>query len=173
MNTDDESIIIDDEDMAGADDDEDEGDDEAVAGDESDEPNAIVITDEDRAELAEVAGAAAAAAPPVFPRKLAFRLDPLPGGGWEGTVFVPLLDGQVVRSRAKGADKASALGRAASLAKGIEDNPVLAALLPPQATMALKATTALAKAAKVGKLGEVAKKFSGPAMKRLGKVLGL
>jgi hypothetical protein len=53
------------------------------------------------------------------------------------------------------------------------ENPALLALLPPGAGPALMATTALAKAAKAGQLDDAVRKFTGPAMKRLGKALGL
>lgn len=104
--------------------------------------------------------------------------DPTVKGGWVGVVELPLHPGAVngggrVVAMAKGGDKATALGKAAVVAKQITDNPIVAALMPPQAALAVKAISALSKSAAAGKLAEAASKFTGPAMSRLSKVLGL
>lgn len=95
--------------------------------------------------------------------------------GWEGTILAPLAtkDGpRALRVATTKGSRAAALGRAAALAKAAASNPVLAAMLPPQAQLAFKATSALAKAAKAGQLASVAAKYAGPAMKRLSKLFG-
>lgn len=110
---------------------------------------------------------------PAAPITITWTMQPAASGkGYTGTILVPLRDGKMVRATKSGPTKAKALGGAAALAKRIEDNPVLQALLPPQAALALKATTALAKAATTGKLKEVASKFAGPAMDRIAKLFG-
>ena len=91
--------------------------------------------------------------------------------GWEGTIIIPAGIASC-HVKAKGKSKAEALSRAAALADSISANPILAAVLPPQAALALKATKALAKSAAAGQLVSAAKTFVGPGMKRLGKVLG-
>lgn len=106
-----------------------------------------------------------------------WRLRPDGKGGYEGELVLPfdpgaLPGGGAVSVKARGADKALALGKAAVLAKQFTENPVLAAIMPPQAALAVKAVSALSKSAAAGRLAETAGKFAGPAMKRLGKVLG-
>jgi hypothetical protein len=107
-----------------------------------------------------------------------WRLQPDGKGGFVGSIEIPLNPGAVngggrVVAMAKGGDKATALGKAAVIAKQITENPIVAALMPPQAAVAVKAISALSKSAAVGKLAEAASKFTGPAMKRLSNVLGL
>ena len=95
------------------------------------------------------------------------------GDGWTGVIDVPIDGaGAVARVVARGPDKAQALAKAASIADQITSNPVLAAVLPPQAAIALKATKALAKSAAVGKLADAARSLAGPGVKRLSKALG-
>lgn len=106
-----------------------------------------------------------------------WKLAPDGKGGWLGVVDIPLHPGAVegggrVVAMAKGDSKAIALGKAAVIAKQITENPIVAALMPPQAAIAVKAISAISKSAAAGKLADAAQKFSGPAMKRLSKVLG-
>lgn len=109
--------------------------------------------------------------------QIKWRLAPDGRGGWIGVIDVgidprAMSGGGVVRSIARGPDKATALAKAAALADNIVENPILAAILPPQAGLAVKAVKALSKSAMAGKLEDAVKGFTGPAVKRLGKVLG-
>jgi hypothetical protein len=98
-------------------------------------------------------------------------------GGWEGVVDIPMLPGVVqgggkLLTVARGQDKATALAKASAVADKVMENPIVQALMPPQAALAVKAIKVLSKGAAAGQLADVAKKFTGPAMKRLGKALG-
>lgn len=105
------------------------------------------------------------------------------GDGWTGIIDIPINPsampgGGALRLSAKGQPtKAQALGKAATAGKLIEAqmaaHPELAALLPPGTALALTAMSGIAKSAAVGKLEEALSHHAGPAMKRLGKVLGL
>ena len=105
------------------------------------------------------------------------------GDGWSGVVNIPInpaaMPGGGVISVASKAQptKAAALGKAATAAKMVEDqmakHPALAALLPPGTGLALHAMSGIAKSAVAGKLEKALSKHAGPAIKRLGKVLGL
>ena len=107
-----------------------------------------------------------------------WHLKPIPGGGWAGMLEIPLdpagavAGGGRVVAVAKGANKAEALTKAGAIADKIMENPVVAALMPPQAALAVKAIKVLSKSAAAGKLADAAKKFTGPAMGRLKKALG-
>lgn len=106
-----------------------------------------------------------------------WKLAPDGRGGWAGVIDIPLHPGAVygggrVVAMAKGGDRAEALGKAAAIAKKIAENPIVAAILPPQAGVAIKAISVMSKAAKAGHLDDAIKKFAGPGLKRLGKVLG-
>lgn len=100
-----------------------------------------------------------------------WKLRRLPGGGWEGIVRVP---GQVcaTTTRARAPTKAGALAAAAGLAESALESPILQAVLPPGAGVALQLTKQLASAAKVGKLADVAASVVGPGATRLAKALG-
>lgn len=65
----------------------------------------------------------------------------------------------------------AAAGLAHDLSKAMEAHPEMAALLPPQATMALKAIRIASWAAKNGKLPEVAKKIGPVAVSAVKSVL--
>lgn len=98
------------------------------------------------------------------------------GTGWQGVVEIPVnparvTGGGVIKAKAHGKTKAEALSKAGVIADQIVSNPVVAALLPPQATVAVKAIKAISKGAAVGKLKEVASSFTGPAVKRLSSAL--
>lgn len=106
-----------------------------------------------------------------------WKMKKLPDGTWEGVIVLPFDPAAVPGGggaivQARGATRADALGKAAVIARQALESPALQALLPPGAGVALKAAGALAKAAKVGKLGAAVSRFTGPAMRRLGKVLG-
>lgn len=74
---------------------------------------------------------------------------------------------------AVGDDKADALGRAALVAERIASDPIMAALLPPQAAVAIKVAKGLSAAAKRGApyIRHFWRKLRGPGKKRLAKVL--
>lgn len=107
-----------------------------------------------------------------------WHLKPIAGGGWAGIIEIPLdamgpvAGGGRVMAAAKGSSKAEALSKAGAIADKIMENPVVAALMPPQAAVAVKAIKVLSKSAAAGKLAEAAAKFSGPAMGRLKKAFG-
>lgn len=106
-----------------------------------------------------------------------WRLAPIAGGGWAGVIEIPIDAGQVagggrVLATAKAQDKATALAKAGSIADKVLENPLVAAIMPPQAALAVKAIKVLSKSAAAGQLADAAAKFAGPGMKRLGKALG-
>lgn len=86
---------------------------------------------------------------------------PMPGGG--GAMSVAGV----------GDSKADALARAASIAHRIMEDPVMSALMPPQAKAAIVAARGLAAAAKRGKrvLKSFWRRLKGPGKKRLARAL--
>ena len=89
--------------------------------------------------------------------------------GWQGTVILPLSTGRMLRvngrssdaidqlrtlpkAKAKAKGKRLALGRAANLAAKLMKNPMVAALIPPQAALVLQGIKALASSKKLRKL---------------------
>ncbi len=72
-----------------------------------------------------------------------------------------------------GGTKADALMRAATIAQRIADDPVMAALMPPQAQAAISAAKALSAAARQGpkSLKKLWGKIRGPGKKRLAEAL--
>lgn len=88
--------------------------------------------------------------------------------GWRGKSYE-------VTVRALGDSTVAAAERATALAKQIASNPVLRALLPPQAAAAIRVGGALAKIARKGgvpALRAAFKRLKGPGAKRLARVLG-
>lgn len=96
-------------------------------------------------------------------------------GGYVGEIDMPASESTPARivATALGSSKVEALGKAALLAERIANDPVLAALMPPQVTAAITAVKGLAGAAKQG--SHVLKSFwhslHGPGKKRLAKAL--
>ena len=91
---------------------------------------------------------------------------------WAGEViFGSAEHGMQLKTVATGPTKAKALVKAAGLAEQVANNPVVSALLPPQATLALKAATIIGKSAAAGKAAEALSKYTGPGVKRLMKAL--
>jgi len=97
-------------------------------------------------------------------------------GGYVGEIDMPASDGASparVVATALGGSKVEAIGKAALLAERIANDPVLAAIMPPQVTAAITAVKGLAGAAKQG--SHVLKSFwhslHGPGKKRLAKAL--
>lgn len=78
---------------------------------------------------------------------------------------------QKVTSHGSARSKAMAVMHAADMAKKLLSNPIVAAIMPPQVTVALKAISAIGKLASAGKLKSIWKRFRGPAMRRLAKVI--
>lgn len=78
-----------------------------------------------------------------------------------------------MRVAAVGDDRADALGRAALIAERIASDPVMRALMPPQAIVAIKAAKGLSAAAKRGShvLRHFWGQLRGPGKKRLASVL--
>lgn len=88
--------------------------------------------------------------------------------GWRGKSYE-------VTVRALGDSTVAAAERATALAKQIAANPVMRALLPPQAAAAIRVGGALAKIARKGgvpALRAAFNKLRGPGARRLAKVLG-
>ena len=80
-----------------------------------------------------------------------------------------------VTVRALGDSTVNATQRATALAKAIAGNPIMAALMPPQAVMAIKVGSRLATIAKSGgkpALKAAVKALKGPGAKRLARALG-
>jgi len=88
------------------------------------------------------------------------------------TIHAPEV-GSVITVAGWGGSMASALKRAASVAQRISNDPVMSALIPPQARLAIMAAKKLAGAAKRGKpqLKAALSQFGGPGAKRLAAVL--
>lgn len=107
-------------------------------------------------------------------RSTAIRIRPTGGGLYLADVDVPTDDGagNFVTS-ATGPDGAAALDRAAAIAQHIMDDPVMSALIPPQAHAAVAGAKLLAQAAHAGEdiLSSLWSKLKGPGKKRLAKVL--
>lgn len=91
------------------------------------------------------------------------------GDAWSASLDVPI-DGALTRVEMLGDDRVDAVRRAARVASAIAQDPIVQALMPPQARVAIQAAQVLAAAAKAGKLDEAIKKFRGPGVKRLLKV---
>lgn len=96
------------------------------------------------------------------------------GGGYVGSlsIGVPHTPGVIVVSGWSDS-VASALKKAASVAKRITDDPIMSALIPPQAKAGIAAAKALAKAAEHGKaqLQRTMSEFGGPGKQRLAQAL--
>lgn len=103
-----------------------------------------------------------------------FKFKDLPRGGCCGAIelHAPDVPGKLIVA-AVGDDRADALAKAALLAERISNDPVMRALMPPQATAAIKAAKGLAAAAKRGKrtLRRVWGRIHGPGKRRLAKAL--
>lgn len=109
--------------------------------------------------------------------KISWHLRRIAPDQWAGTLVLPfdarkLPGGGMTTITAKGADKATALGKAAVLAKQAITNPLVAAILPPGAGAAVTAISALSKSAAGGYLADAAKTFTGPGLNRISKALG-
>jgi hypothetical protein len=97
--------------------------------------------------------------------RVTWNLKPAAGGGWEGVINIPLPVAPV-KVATRGRNKKQALARAAAAANSIASNPLLAAVLPPGTSTAVKAITELAVDP------SALKRFAGPGAKRLVKALG-
>jgi hypothetical protein len=89
--------------------------------------------------------------------------------GCIGSISIPLEGCGVLSLAAVGDDRADALGKAALLAERVADDPVMRALMPPQAQASSDAARSLASAAKRGG-GPLRRAFSllrGPGARRL------
>jgi hypothetical protein len=71
----------------------------------------------------------------------------------------------------RGDTRAEAISRAAVLAQNALDNPVIKAVMPPQARIAFEVAKNLGLAQKSGDIAMAASKVVGPGAKRLFKVL--
>lgn len=94
------------------------------------------------------------------------------GMEWTGTITLPSAGGAASAVvTAKGPTKQTAMSRATGLAQQVISSPVFKALLPPQAALAIKAASALAK---VGpKIANVASKvLKSKALRGLAKLFG-
>lgn len=108
-----------------------------------------------------------------------WKMTRLPQGGYEGMItLVPqrtvpggFRKGKKIKLVATSSTKAGALAKASSVAARLMSNPLLAAAMPPQAMVAVKAIDFLAKSAAAGKLRKAATKVVGAGAKRLFKAL--
>jgi hypothetical protein len=86
-------------------------------------------------------------------------------------ITLRLPDGKKVTRAHASSSPAKALAGAAVLAAKVAQDPLLAAVMPPGTGAAIKATAMLAKAAHVGKLGEVMKGLKGDGARRIASKL--
>ena len=114
------------------------------------------------------------------------------GDGYEGMVVLPASLAQCVRRapgpaaaalrrsptarrriavRARSKSPGGAIMKAAGVADALMQNPLIAAAMPPQAAVAVKALKFAGRAAKAGRLGKALGKMAGPGAKRLVKAL--
>jgi hypothetical protein len=102
-----------------------------------------------------------------------FRTQPTRSGLCLGAIEIPTSMPGIVCASAVGDDRADALAKAALVAERIASDPVMAALMPPQAMAAIKAAKGLAAAAKMGSgtLRSLWGSLRGPGKQRLAKVL--
>jgi len=106
--------------------------------------------------------------------RVLWNVSPDGKGGYKGEITMLIEhDGQRAALVTKGnsKSKAVALKSAASKADKLLNDPILQAIMPPQAAIAVKAIKVLSKGAAAGKLSEVASKFTGPGVKRLASAL--
>jgi hypothetical protein len=75
------------------------------------------------------------------------------------------------KTKATGETPAQAMVKAAGIAQKVAENPVISALLPPQAKLALQATMLIGQSAAAGKAANAIAKFSGPGVSRLMRAL--
>lgn len=76
-----------------------------------------------------------------------------------------------IQVRSRSSTPGGALMNAAGMASRVMSNPLVAAVMPPQAQVAVKALRFAGKAAKAGKLGKALGRMAGPGAKRLVKKL--
>jgi len=102
-----------------------------------------------------------------------FRFQTTRNGSCIGAIEVPTAVPGTVIAACVGDDKADALAKAAALAERIAADPVMSAMMPPEAMPAIKAAKLLAGAAKRGSrtLRAVWRSLRGPGKRRLAKVL--
>lgn len=96
------------------------------------------------------------------------------GCGYIGTVEVPSDDGSArLRVVADAGSKAEALARAAAMAEELFKNPLVQAMIPPQAQAAVRSAKLLAGASRGGykKLRGLWRRLRGPGKKRIAKAL--
>jgi len=93
-------------------------------------------------------------------------------GVYLADVGVDTEDGEII-ARASGPDGAAALDRAAAIADRIVNDPIMSALIPPQAKLGVESAKLLAGAAQAGAdvLSSLWSRLRGPGKKRLAKVL--
>lgn len=106
--------------------------------------------------------------------EIKFQVKRASKGLWEGVITLPVVGkpGVAYKAVGKADSKAMALGKAAAGAKKLLENPLIAAVLPPQAALAVKGLSGISKLVASGKAKDIATKFAGPAVNRLAKALG-
>ena len=106
-------------------------------------------------------------------QRVRWTLRRMPGGDFEGEIYLPLIgqNGACMPVKARGKTKADALHNAAGIAEQIASSPVLQAVLPPGASNAIGAVKMLSKYAKLGKLDKAVGRLAGKGAKRLVKAL--
>jgi hypothetical protein len=117
---------------------------------------------------------------PTAPRKTASK--PLAvvnlkrdGAAWVATITVPGDAATMFSTSAKAHTKAAALTRAGALADQVLNNPVLSAVIPPQAVVAVKLARRMGSLAKLGQHGALKSLWgsvTGSGKARLVKALG-
>lgn len=91
---------------------------------------------------------------------------------WEGEIiFGSAASGAKMSVKALGPTQQTALAKAGGLAEQVIANPLVSAILPPQATLAIKAASMIGKSAAAGEAAKALGKFAGPGVNRLMKAL--
>jgi len=105
-------------------------------------------------------------------RRLRWALRPDGRGGWRGEIMLPVSDRQWAIGCAESpSSKVSALGGALNAVDKALDNPVLRAVVPPQAQLAFQGVKALLGAARNKNVKRALRLATGPGARRLARAL--
>lgn len=91
-------------------------------------------------------------------------------GAWSCSLAIPTVGGYS-RLTMDGDDPVEAFANAARLANAIAEDPIVSALLPPQAKVALRAADYLARKAARGELSSALRTIRGEGARRLGRAI--
>lgn len=88
-------------------------------------------------------------------------------GVWRAEIHLPSGSGTAVKAAASAAKKATAIAEASAMADRIMQNPLVSAVMPPQAKAAVKALQKIAAVADSPQAKAVYRTLTGPGAKRL------